>query len=212
MARGRMISKSLSTSEKYAGLVDAAGDLAEFCHALYPLLVIHTDDFGRMQGDAWTVKSVCYPASRRSLAEFETALGRLTCIGLIAWYEVLGKKYLQIQNFENHQLGLHKRTRSQFPRVPGISGNVTEIPDQENLTKEKRREESAPTARGSDLNDVRTSPHRRRVAAGGRATHAASAHVDSARTLKKSASARDPHREKPAKSTVDHALIKKIFG
>jgi hypothetical protein len=144
MARGRMISKSLSTSEKYAALLPVAGDLAEFCQTLYPLLVIHSDDFGRLQGDPFTVKSLCYPASRRSLEEFATALDQLTRIGLIAWYPVFGKKYIQIKNFENHQLGLHKRTRSTFPEIPGISRNFREIPGQEKRTKGKRREGKYP--------------------------------------------------------------------
>ena len=146
MARGRMLSKSLSTSEKFASLVQSAGPLAEFCHALYPLLLPHTDDFGRLQGDPFTVKHQCYPASARTLGEFEEALRLLHEAELIIWYQVAGKKYVQITKFEPHQTGLHKRTRSQFPRVPGISGNDAEIPRQlkgtkENLTEENRREE-----------------------------------------------------------------------
>jgi len=117
-----MISKSLSTSEKYAGLVSTAGPLAEFCHALYGLLVPHTDDFGRLQGDLFTVKHQCYPASPRSLEEFATALQLLHDAELIIWYAVQGKRFVQVTNFDPHQSGLHKRTRSKFPD-PGDSGN-----------------------------------------------------------------------------------------
>ncbi len=145
MARGRMISKSLSTSEKFAALTTTAGELAEFCHALYPLLVVHSDDFGRLQGDPFTVKALCYPGSRRSLDEFAVALEQLTRIGLIVWFDVLGKKYVQIENFEKHQLGLHKRTRSRFPRIPGNSGNDQELPLQEKRTEEKRTKEEVRT-------------------------------------------------------------------
>lgn len=118
MARGRMISKSLSTSEKYAALVPAGGALAEFCQALYPLLVVHTDDFGRLQGDPFTVKSLCYPTSPRSLAEFATGLETLQRVGLITWYDVRDKRFIQIMQFEHHQAGLHKRTASKFPETP----------------------------------------------------------------------------------------------
>lgn len=144
MARGRMISKSLSTSEKYAALVPLAGELYEFCHALYPLVIPHTDDFGRLQGDPFTVKHACYPASLRTLDEFAAALGFLDRVKLVSWYSVAGKKYLQVENFDPHQQGLHKRTRSQFPRVPGNSGNGAELPGQEKGTEAKRREEKYP--------------------------------------------------------------------
>ena len=51
MARGRMLSKSLSTSTKRARLhrvlgppcPTCGGSLAEFAQALYPLLVAHAD-------------------------------------------------------------------------------------------------------------------------------------------------------------------------
>lgn len=131
MARGRMISNSLSTSEKFAALVTIAPDLFEFCHALYPLMVSHTDDFGRLQGDAFTVKAKYYPASPRPLAEFEAGLKHMHGVGLVVWYMVAGKRYIQIVEFERHQQGLHKRTRSQFPRVPGTSGKDEEVPGQE---------------------------------------------------------------------------------
>src|SRR4051812_43646231 len=138
MARGRMISNSLSTSEKFAALVTAAPEMFEFCHALYPLLVSHTDDFGRLQGDPFTVKAKCYPASPRSLVDFEAGLHEMHEVGLVIWFTVAGKRFIQIWDFERHQQGLHKRTRSQFPRVPGISGNDEEVPGQEKGTKEKR--------------------------------------------------------------------------
>jgi hypothetical protein len=119
-----MISKALSTSEKFGGLV-TLGEMAEFVQLLYPLLVVHSDDFGRLQGDPYTVKLICLPASPRSLGDFGHALRQLDAVGLIRWYESEGKSYIEIQNFERHQLGLHKRTASHFPEVPGSSGKFT---------------------------------------------------------------------------------------
>ncbi len=138
MARGRMISKSLSTSEKFAALIQQAGPLAEFCQALYPLVLTHSDDFGRLQGDPFTIKFMCFPASPRSVAEFATALAHLHSVGLIVRYEVKAKHFIQIENFDPHQLGLHKRTKSVFPDIPGNSGNVQESPAQEKGTEGKR--------------------------------------------------------------------------
>lgn len=138
MARGRMLSKSLSTSEKFASV---GGHLVEFCHALYPLLIPHTDDFGRLQGDPFTVKHQCYPASKRTLDDFADALLELHRVELIRWYVVAGKRYIQIEQFEPHQMGLHKRTRSRFPEIPGSSGKVPDIPSEEKRREEKGREE-----------------------------------------------------------------------
>lgn len=118
LARGRMISKSLSTSQRFAKLTDVAGKLAEFCQSLYPLLTAHSDDFGRLPGDPFTVKHVCHPTSPRRVHEFELALQHLDDVGLIRWYAVDGAHYVQIEKFYQHQTGLTKRTKSRFPACP----------------------------------------------------------------------------------------------
>jgi hypothetical protein len=122
-----MISKTLSTSQKRAALHQVVPTLAEFCQAIYPLLVAHSDDFGRLAGDEFTVKHAIDPTSPRTLSEFETGLQALNDVGLITWYVVGGRKFIQIQNFDPHQIGLHKRTASNFPNPPsGSSGNFPE--------------------------------------------------------------------------------------
>lgn len=118
MARGRMISKSLSTSRKYGRLYSEP--LGEFCQALYPLLVAHADDFGRLEGDPYTVKHAIVPASPRTVLEIEQSLELLTSVGLIE----RSTEVIQVVDFDRHQTGLHKRTESQFP---GISGNTPVI-------------------------------------------------------------------------------------
>lgn len=157
MARGRMISKSLSTSQRFLALQDAekgappniwsAGKLAEFAQLLFGLIVVHTDDFGRLQGDAQTVKFQVFPGSPRKLPEFETALLHLHNVDLITLYgDDDGRIYLQVNNFEPHQSGLHKRTKSRFPDPPpGSSRKLRDFPRdsgsrEENLREEKRRE------------------------------------------------------------------------
>jgi hypothetical protein len=136
VARARLIGKALSTSQRYAELHRAAGPLAEFCQSLYPLLIVHADDFGRQAGDPFTIKHGVCPTSPRSLADVTQALHALHEVGLVAWYEVNGRKYLQIVEFDRHQQGLHKRTRSEFPdvsgnfqEIPGNSQNIPETPD-----------------------------------------------------------------------------------
>lgn len=135
-----MISKSLSTSRKFAQLSKIAGPLGEFCQLLFPLIVSHVDDYGRMSGDAFTVKVQVFPVSPRSEEEFETALGYLDTARLIDRYEVDGDKFIQVIKFDAHQTGLHKRTESKFPEIPGNSGNPPEIPAQLKRTEEKGTE------------------------------------------------------------------------
>lgn len=129
-----MISKSLSTSRKYGRLTEVAGRRAEFCQALYPLLVAHADDFGRLAGDVYTVKHAIVPTSPRKEHDIASALAALHLVGLIEWYEVGEDKCIQITNFDAHQQGLHKRTRSM---IPDPSGKFPEIPTEEKGTEEK---------------------------------------------------------------------------
>jgi len=135
-----MISKSLSTSVCFARLFEVCPDLAEFAQSLYPLLVSHADDFGREQGDVLTVKYRIHPRSPRSEQEFERAIHALHDVGLIVWYEAKGRRCYQVVKFDDHQTGLHKRTKSAFPAVPGNSGNFPESPGQLKRTEEKRTE------------------------------------------------------------------------
>ena len=132
-----MVAKTLSTSQKYASLQREAGKLAEFCQALFPLLVAHSDDFGRQAGDVFTVKHAVVPASPRKEHEVESALIALHKVGLIVWYEADGRKCIEIVDFDRHQMGLHKRTVSDFP---GTSGNFREIPSEQKGTEEKGTE------------------------------------------------------------------------
>ena len=74
MARGRMISKSLGASKRFTDLQTYAGKLGEFSAALFCLVVSNCDDFGRLEGDAASVKWRCWPASLRSEHDFAVAV------------------------------------------------------------------------------------------------------------------------------------------
>jgi hypothetical protein len=139
VARGRLISRTLGSSRKFAALHQAAGKLAEFAQTLYPLLIACSDDFGRQAGDAFTVKLVAFPSSPRKEPEFTRALAAMASVGLIRWYEVEGGQVIEIVEFDEHQPNLHKRTASKFPQP---SGKVPETPGdsvlrEQNLTELK---------------------------------------------------------------------------
>lgn len=154
MARGRMISRSLGSSRKFHALLGAGGKLGEFCQLLYPLIVSNTDDFGRMPGDAFTVKNVVLPSSPRQERDFDAALTVMNDVGLLIRYEAEGAIYLQVTQFDEHQSGLHKRTRSKFPEpteIPGTSEIYRSNRTEQNRTERKGTEQEAPgTARVSD--------------------------------------------------------------
>lgn len=147
MARGRMISRSLGSSRKFHALLGAGGKLGEFCQLLYPLVVSNTDDFGRMPGDAFTIKNVVLPSSPRHERDFDAALSLMHRVGLVIRYEAEGAIYLQVTQFDEHQSGLHKRTRSKFPEppeVPGTSGIYRPNRTEQNRTEGKGTEPEAP--------------------------------------------------------------------
>lgn len=150
-----MVAKSLSTSQKYARLNQVAGKRAEFCQALFPLLVAHADDFGRLAGDVFTVKHAVVPTSPRKEADVTAALEALHVVGLIVWYEADDRKCIQIVDFDRYQSGLHKRTKSEFPEP---SGNFREIPSEGKGTEEKGRESATPLSAVTTDHDPLTPP------------------------------------------------------
>lgn len=132
--------RTLGSSRKFADAPQHAGRLGEFAQLLYNLLVPHTDDFGRMSGDAFTVKHAVFPTSPRKETEFVAALSALRAAGLIQWYVVPdGRQVIQIVDFGKGQPNLHKKTASgfpeyseDFPEVPGNSRTSPEVPAQLN--------------------------------------------------------------------------------
>ena len=143
MARGRLISGCLSTSRKFAALALAAGKLGEFAQSLYPLIVVHCDDFGRMSGDAWSVKFQAHPTSARSVEDFNEALDAMERVVLIERYDAPdGSKCLAVNDFDAHQTGLHKRTQSKFPEPPGNSRKFPEIPSEQKGREQKGTEQN----------------------------------------------------------------------
>lgn len=135
MAERRMISKSISVSERVNKLQDT------FHMLLFTWMVPHADDFGRLFGSPMKVKALVVPMLDKTLKDVEEALSSLQRAGLIKWYEVDGDQFIQIDKFDKHQTGLHKRTKSKFPPPPGDSRKFPEIPLEENRREENRTEE-----------------------------------------------------------------------
>lgn len=138
MARGRLVSRSLGSSRKFHELLRAGGKLGEFCQVLFPMLIVNSDEHGRLPGDAFTVKNMVLPTSPRPERDFDQALTVITTVGLIDRYLVGSDLYIQVRQFEAHQnLNLSKRGRSRYP-APEDGSPADSAGDA--LSKEKGRE------------------------------------------------------------------------
>lgn len=142
MAEKRMISKSISISERVNMLPDV------FDMLLFTWIIPHTDDFGRLTGSPAKVKALVVPMLDKSFKEIERSLQNLHEAKLVIWYQVDGDKYIQVIKFDQHQQGLHKRTRSKLPEppdsdsvIPELSGNFPGIPPELKGTELNRTEE-----------------------------------------------------------------------
>jgi len=129
MANRRMLSKSISVSKKvnrdlYQHL-KAEGKDPCFGLLLFSWLIPHTDDFGRIDGDPYYIKHQIIPALPLTEDDIEVALNAMDEVGLIVWYNANGGKVIQIIDFDTHQKGLDKRTKSKFP--PPQTDEVTEL-------------------------------------------------------------------------------------
>ncbi|PTX53966.1 hypothetical protein C8P63_12422 [Melghirimyces profundicolus] len=86
-----------------------------FARLLFTWMIPHTDDFGRLPGSPMKVRALVVPMADEGKEDVEQAIREMVGRQIIQWYEVDGKQYIQFENFDKHQTGLHKRTKSHFP-------------------------------------------------------------------------------------------------
>lgn len=119
MAKGRMISQTIGSSRKFHKLHGLAGELGDFAQALYPLLVVNSDDHGRMDAHPFTIKMRVFPVSPHTEEDFERALEAMQDADLIQVYDDGGgRQCLQITGFYEHQK-LARPAPSKYPPPPG---------------------------------------------------------------------------------------------
>ena len=80
------------------------------------------------------------------MADFEKALTALHQVGLVGWYVVGDRKYLQIIDFHGHQPGLKDRGNSKIPAMPQNAVGCREMPSELNRTEQNRTEGAAKSA------------------------------------------------------------------
>lgn len=139
--------------------------MSEWAQLLFDRIVIHVDDFGRIEGDPIFVKATTKPLSNRTPAEFAAAITEMIRIGAIAAYTDGRRAYLHVSKHDEHQSGLHKRTHSKYPEPSAkltadeylacVSGTFREIPGNSS-TEEKRKEEKGKGTEEGVTTDVVT--------------------------------------------------------
>jgi len=108
MPSWRALSRSISTSRSIESMT-------EFAQLLFDRIVIWADDFGHLEGDPVVIKATVKPLSPRKPSEFADAVAEMVRISAVAARVVGGRIYLQVAKHDQHQPGLHKRTKSRFP-------------------------------------------------------------------------------------------------
>jgi hypothetical protein len=114
MANRRMLSKTVSTSEKLLLLYEALqpDGMGEFGQLLYSWLIPHADDYGRFDASPRIIKLRVMPGSDRPIADFKKAIEAMEKVDLIKVYGN-GKKYLEIIKFEKFQTFRKDRERQE---------------------------------------------------------------------------------------------------
>lgn len=170
MASGRMLRAQISISTQVSRLSLKAA-------FLFTWIIPHLDDWGRITADVEKLKALVVPRRDEiKIKDIKSALTEMEDHFLIVLYTANGESYLQFEQFEKHQTGLHKRTPSKIPdpkaasdkdsgKFPEIPGNSR--PREEKRTEEKRREEkhilSGKPDIASDFSDQKTEQLRQKA-------------------------------------------------
>jgi hypothetical protein len=124
MATRRMISKSISVSDK-------TNDLSDFAALLFTWMIPHTDDYGIIHGTPGKIKAMVIPRRKQTEKQVADALNEMQKVGLIWRYIYKNEHYIQFCRFEDHQAGLHKRTEPKHPPLSDCcndTDNFREVP------------------------------------------------------------------------------------
>ena len=112
---------------------------------LFYRLLVNCDDFGRMDARAPVLISKCYPLRIHKLddEQVDTELQTLARVGLVTLYEINGKRYLFITNWEKHQQKRAKHSKYPDPvQASDTNGNhmQSNVPETTRIREYENRE------------------------------------------------------------------------
>lgn len=130
-----MISPDIWTDPKFAALTDDTTRL------LFIGLFSNANDYGKLRGEWWTVRSMVFPMNELPREKIESMLEEIEKGDLIARYKVKDEKYIKLTNWDKHQTVSHP-AKDQFPDPS--SGHTPETlqrpPQQVKLVEVRLRE------------------------------------------------------------------------
>ncbi len=109
MARGRMVSGSISESRKFAALDNHLHRL------IYLMVMPHVDKAGRFEADPILITGKCLTRLNVDASTVEAWLKDGVKTGLLRVYEARGIRVLEIVNFTDHNTPHHKEPASKLP-------------------------------------------------------------------------------------------------
>ena len=123
MTEWRKIHRVISTSKSWNNLLNNphCGELAQL---IFILLIIHSDDYGRITGNTKQLKMLIYPGSGRAILEINQCLELMEKYNLIIWDRSL--EVVQIIKWEIYQPIGHRRKNSKYPAIFKDNGKVNE--------------------------------------------------------------------------------------
>ena len=128
-------------SEQVADLSDPWAKL------MFTWMIPNVDNLGRMEGEPYQVKGLCFPLEPDMTPErIEKLLAMLHEAGLIIWYKTGRLRYVQLPRFDRHQkLAGNMKSTSDFP-----------APSSEDIAKWEARMNDVCTTSEPRTNDVST--------------------------------------------------------
>ena len=176
--------------------------LSDFDRLIFQGLWLLADRDGRLVDSVKMVDGALLALDDRSSRE---ALVTLAAAGRIVRYETNGVKVIQVKNFAKYQ---HIHPKEAPSKLPGLARNGNG-PYPDSTQKNTRPDQSASTSTSTSTSTKNkyTGAHARPVKAKrGARPHDRGTQQDPRRL------AADGRAKRAASATVDHALVKKIFG
>ena len=90
---------------------------------LYTRLLTHLDDYGNYLADPQSIRTACFPRKKKwNNRTIQFWLDRIVAVGLVAYYEVQGQRFVHFERFEDFQTLKHLNAR--YPRQPDDRGGM----------------------------------------------------------------------------------------
>ena len=131
-----MIAKSISTSTRVS-------EVSTFAKLLFTWIIPHCDDFGHLDANPKIVKAIVVPLLDEGAVEVGKALDELESKKLVRIYESEGRRYLEIDKWDDHQTFKTDRPMNQQSPLPDDEWNTMETTRKPDGNKRKNKRSEA---------------------------------------------------------------------